>query len=60
MSKQFQNPIEKIVERGKFYTPNTQIHDRLLSLMDDKIINYIINNVSKSQTSKHRNDYNRS
>ena len=34
MLKQFQNMIEKIVEKEKIDTPNTQIHDRSLSWLD--------------------------
>jgi hypothetical protein len=31
LSEQFQNPIEKIIERNKIDTPNIQIHDGIFS-----------------------------
>jgi hypothetical protein len=30
----FPKPIRKMVERGKMDTPNTQIHDRIISWLD--------------------------
>jgi hypothetical protein len=38
LSKQFQNPIEKSLERGKIDTSNTHIHDRSLSWLDTAIL----------------------
>ena len=38
LSKQFQNPIEKSLERGKIDTSNTHIHDRSLSWLDTGIL----------------------
>lgn len=33
LSKHFQNPTEKILNRGKIDTPNTKIHDHSLSCL---------------------------
>ena len=34
LSEQFQNPIKKSQKRGQMYTPNTEIYNRSLSLVD--------------------------